>query len=533
MADWTASWLRRGVAAPQQDDRVLRESEALLALLRATTLTAPAEEGAGSSSGSARQQLPPDPAAKAGRVKVARSQPVTTTSRTERLLAAQGTKLLPQELAAFVSNAQLPLGAQLCEVASDFRRAHSASTASSSNCTGGTIACSSSSSSACEAAADAGEASTGGGAAAIAAVALGRVLSWRPGLPFATVSSAHDGSGSTALGTPTAGSTPSAAASAATLAAAIGSARRGLAALHATLDVQLPEELRADERAQAEARTQLDSALHRALFPTLWPLYLRAHDDPIGRLAPRCHALRTLLPCDLVQLPTELWLLPLNSGGSSGGSSGGGSSGGGSSGGGSSGGGSSSLSLGSLRAGGVGGTSDPRLPYASAIQLLHTISFYRTPAEKAKVLLEACEEVVKCATRAMQLHAAAAAAATAAASTGGGGGGGEAGNVGKPPPPSRGGGASSLSADNLLPLFIYVVVRSGVYSLPAELAYVADFLGEGLVHGQVGYALVSLQCACTYAQELEWGVGLLHPMPDPDGTSSGSPSGGDALLTIG
>ena len=63
-------------------------------------------------------------------------------------------------------------------------------------------------------------------------------------------------------------------------------------------------------------------------------------------------------------------------------------------------------------------------------------------------------------------------------------------------------------------------LRSGVYSLPAELAYVQDFLGEGLAYGQQGYALVSLQCACHYAQQLAWGQGLLQPKPErepPDG----------------
>ena len=131
------------------------------------------------------------------------------------------------------------------------------------------------------------------------------------------------------------------------------------------------------------------------------------------------------------------------------------------------------------------------------LKLLRTITFYRTPAEKARVLLEACEEVVKCASRARKLRAAA-----KHAGSGGGGGGG-------------GGGGSSLGADDLLPLLVYMVIRARVASLPAELAFVADFLPEGLQHGKEGYALVSLQCACRAAlDELAWGEGLLGARPD-------------------
>ena len=43
--------------------------------------------------------------------------------------------------------------------------------------------------------------------------------------------------------------------------------------------------------------------------------------------------------------------------------------------------------------------------------------------------------------------------------------------------------------------------RSRVASLPAELAYVAEFLDSRLHAGKEGYALVSLQCACRVALE--------------------------------
>ena len=49
---------------------------------------------------------------------------IALNNAVERLLAARGTPRLRQELAAFMSNAQLPLGAELCQIVGDFRRAH-------------------------------------------------------------------------------------------------------------------------------------------------------------------------------------------------------------------------------------------------------------------------------------------------------------------------------------------------------------------------------------------------------------------------
>ena len=85
----------------------------------------------------------------------------------------------------------------------------------------------------------------------------------------------------------------------------------------------------------------------------------------------------------------------------------------------------------------------------------------------------------------------------------------------------------ALGADDLLPLVVYVVIKAKAASLPAELAYVADFLAEGQVHGRQGYALVSLQCACRVASELEWGEELLRAAP-PEGGAADEPPGADA-----
>jgi hypothetical protein len=64
-----------------------------------------------------------------------------------------------------------------------------------------------------------------------------------------------------------------------------------------------------------------------------------------------------------------------------------------------------------------------------------------------------------------------------------------------------------------------VLVRSRIYSIPAEIHYAADFLGEALHLGKEGYALVSLQCACRVAVDLQWGDGLLeHAVRPSDAT---------------
>ena len=122
----------------------------------------------------------------------------------------------------------------------------------------------------------------------------------------------------------------------------------------------------------------------------------------------------------------------------------------------------------------------PRLasPCAEAIRLLRTLTLYRTAREKARVLLQTLEVVVKCAQRALDLA-------------------------------TSGTGATEwpsvlLGAEDLLPLVVYVLVRSGVERLPAELAFVADFLPQSMQFGKEGYALTTLQCANHVACELPY-----------------------------
>ena len=59
-----------------------------------------------------------------------------------------------------------------------------------------------------------------------------------------------------------------------------------------------------------------------------------------------------------------------------------------------------------------------------------------------------------------------------------------------------------LGAEDLVPLIVYVVIRSRMATLPAELCYVAEFLPPPLLHGKEGYALTTLQSATHVAIEL-------------------------------
>ena len=136
---------------------------------------------------------------------------------------------------------------------------------------------------------------------------------------------------------------------------------------------------------------------------------------------------------------------------------------------------------------------------------------------RSQVLLETCEETVKCAQRELTLRAASAPLCDEEGSSGGGRGGGGAAAQGASRP-------SPLGADDLLPLLVFVVVRSRVASLPAELAYIADYLPLADQHGQLGYAVTSMQCACRVALELNWCNDSLIA------AAARSRSGGDELI---
>jgi len=109
------------------------------------------------------------------------------------------------------------------------------------------------------------------------------------------------------------------------------------------------------------------------------------------------------------------------------------------------------------------------------------------------VLLQTCEEIVRGVHNAAELKAASTASGMGA--------------DGQRP--------AALGADDLLPLSVYVVIRSRMSALPGELLYIASFLPDGHQHGSLGYALTSLQCACRVALDLRWDCDSLIRSPEP------------------
>lgn len=52
-----------------------------------------------------------------------------------------------------------------------------------------------------------------------------------------------------------------------------------------------------------------------------------------------------------------------------------------------------------------------------------------------------------------------------------------------------------VGADDLLPIFTYIVARAGVPNLPFEVKYINEFSSERILQGKYGYALITLQMA--------------------------------------
>ncbi|KAM8799234.1 VPS9 domain-containing protein 1 [Eudromia elegans] len=68
--------------------------------------------------------------------------------------------------------------------------------------------------------------------------------------------------------------------------------------------------------------------------------------------------------------------------------------------------------------------------------------------------------------------------------------------------PCGAGRGPAIGADDLLPMLSYVVLRSGLPQLAAECAALEEFIPEGLLIGEEGYCLTSLQSALAYVESL-------------------------------
>ena len=74
-------------------------------------------------------------------------------------------------------------------------------------------------------------------------------------------------------------------------------------------------------------------------------------------------------------------------------------------------------------------------------------------------------------------------------------------------------GAEEIAADELLPLFVFVLVRARVPSLYSQSRFVSDFLPKHYALGRHGYSLATLQAALPTAdapilQKAEGSAGL-------------------------
>lgn len=65
-------------------------------------------------------------------------------------------------------------------------------------------------------------------------------------------------------------------------------------------------------------------------------------------------------------------------------------------------------------------------------------------------------------------------------------------------------GAEEIAADELLPLFVFVLVRARVPSLYSQARFVSDFLPKHYALGRHGYSLATLQAALQYLLDTSW-----------------------------
>ena len=64
--------------------------------------------------------------------------------------------------------------------------------------------------------------------------------------------------------------------------------------------------------------------------------------------------------------------------------------------------------------------------------------------------------------------------------------------------------AEEITADELLPLFVFVLIRARVTKLYSQARFIADFLPRHYALGRHGYSLATLQAALQYLMEMSW-----------------------------
>lgn len=59
-----------------------------------------------------------------------------------------------------------------------------------------------------------------------------------------------------------------------------------------------------------------------------------------------------------------------------------------------------------------------------------------------------------------------------------------------------------LPADELIPIFYFVVVRASVLQLGSEIDFIKDFMEDYLMNGQIGYALTTVMVSFNFKNSL-------------------------------
>jgi hypothetical protein len=217
-----------------------------------------------------------------------------------------------------------------------------------------------------------------------------------------------------------------------------------VASLQAVFVSQLPAAVAQSPAWVRFVQVSAEDALMRGCWPVLAELFLEREEAQVSKLAELCHQMRRALPCDL-DISQALWGMPPPAL-------------------------ADPAEMEALRRAEL---SDARLPYASSIRALRTLLHARTVREKASVLLHVCELVASAAQHSASMQLARE--------------GGRGACGGRPP---------ALGAEDLLPIMVYVVLRSRAAVLPAELELISELMPAELAFGCEGYALTTMQCAC-------------------------------------
>lgn len=226
-------------------------------------------------------------------------------------------------------------------------------------------------------------------------------------------------------------------------AAAAAGLRHEIALLEQMLLSRLPPAVAQSVVWSTFARTMVEGAMMRGCWGVVAELFAARDRDKVSRLAELCHQMRFTLPCD-TGLPPSLWAMPSEA----------------------------RVDADALERLRCSDLSDARLPYAPAIRTLRTLLHARTAREKATILLDVCEQVAGGAQHSAQMFQVEEGSAQVS------------------------GGQLALGAEDLLPIVAYVVLRSRVSVLPAEIDLIAELMPSELAFGGEGYALTTMQCAC-------------------------------------